>query len=178
VRAQLSEIPAEMEIAIITDLDHASKTISKLSNRWSSIYKRGKLRYDKASDSFSVVWDSDVLLSSAHSEADRGMELSELVLYNGALYTMDDRSGIVYEVVDYKGNPRVFPRYILMEGDGNTDKGFKCEWAAVKDGEMIVGSFGREYTLDDGTIKNYNNNWVKIISPDGRYVCVSVCVGG
>lgn len=54
-----------------------------------------------------------------------------------------------------------------MEGDGNTDKGQKTEWATVKDGKMYVGSFGKEYTNPDGSIKNTNNMWVSIIDKYG-----------
>ena len=36
---------------------------------------------------------------SKHNEAGRGMELSELVTFNGAVLTVDDRSGIVFELV-------------------------------------------------------------------------------
>lgn len=55
-------------------------------------------------------------------------------------------------------------------GDGNTDKGFKSEWATVKDGKLVVGSFGKEFTDSKGHIVNTNNNWVKVISNSGRYV--------
>jgi soluble calcium-activated nucleotidase 1 len=54
-----------------------------------------------------------------------------------------------------------------MEGDGETDKGFKCEWMTVKDDKLYVGSFGKEYTNNDGSVKNRNNNWVKTIDADG-----------
>jgi hypothetical protein len=28
----------------------------------------------------------------------------------------------------------------------STDKGMKLEWATVKDGRLVLGSFGKEYT--------------------------------
>lgn len=102
------------------------------------------------------------------------MELSELIKYDGKLYTCDDRSGILFEVVGYDpstpGGPQpvAYPRHIMMEGSGDTDKGFKCEWMAEKDGLMLVGSFGKEYTNNDGKILNRNNMWVKVFTPDGR----------
>ena len=34
---------------------------------------------------------------------------------------------------------------------------------------MYVGSFGKEYTGNDGSIVNTNNNWVKVIDQGGRY---------
>ena len=137
---------------------------------------QGTLVHDAAANSFSVEWSRDpsVTLSSGHGEEGRGMELSELQLWNGRMYTGDDRTGIVYEIVDYStANAHVVPRYIFMEGDGETEKGFKTEWVTVKDNKLIVASFGKEYANADGTIKNFNNNWVAIIDSEGR--CVSVC---
>ena len=91
------------------------------------------------------------------------MELSELIKFNGRMLTCDDRSGIVFEVMDFDSStPYTVPRHIMMEGDGNTDKGFKCEWMAVKDNHLYIGSFGKEYTNPDGSLKNKNNNWVMV----------------
>jgi soluble calcium-activated nucleotidase 1 len=116
-----------------------------------------------------VEWLGTAELSSGHGEEGRGMELSELIMWNNRLYTMDDRSGIVYEILDFSTpQARVVPRYVLMEGDGNTDKGFKGEWGTVKDGNLIISSFGKEYANSDGTIKNLNNNWIAEITPEGR----------
>ena len=58
-------------------------------------------------------------------------------------------------------------RYILPEGDGLVDKGMKLEWATIKDGSLVVGSFGKEYTDDEGRIVNTNNNWVITIDENG-----------
>jgi len=102
------------------------------------------------------------------------MELSELLKYDGRLFTCDDRSGILFEVVGFDPRqpggpaPVAYPRHIMMEGSGDTDKGFKCEWMAQKDGLMLVGSFGKEYTDSEGKVVNRNNLWVKVFTPDGR----------
>lgn len=58
-------------------------------------------------------------------------------------------------------------RYILPEGDGLLDKGMKLEWATEKDGSLIVGSFGKEFTDNQGRVVNTNNNWVITIDPSG-----------
>lgn len=111
-----------------------------------------------------------------HNEAGRGAELSELVLFKNKLYTFDDRTGIMFELQNYhssnptslKGKaPTLVPRGLFMEGDGSTDKGMKVEWATVKDGLMWVGSFGKEYTANDGSVLNINNLWVKVMSERG-----------
>lgn len=56
----------------------------------------------------------------------------------------------------------------MPEGDGNTDKGMKLEWATVKDGRLVMGSIGKEYTDRSGAITGYNNNWVDFIDPHGE----------
>ena len=86
-------------------------------------------------------------------------------------YTGDDRTGILYEILKYgTAEATVVPRNIFMEGNGDTDKGFKTEWAAVKGDELVVASFGKEYANSDGTIKNVNNNWVVVVDKQGRWV--------
>jgi soluble calcium-activated nucleotidase 1 len=56
---------------------------------------------------------------------------------------------------------------VLLRGDGTKKgKGLKCEWAAVKDGKMFVGSTGKERTNDDGTIAHMGEMWVKIVDAD------------
>ena len=47
------------------------------------------------------------------------MELSELVVFNARVFTVDDRTGIVYEVL----NNKVVPWAILSDGDGKQTKG-------------------------------------------------------
>jgi len=102
------------------------------------------------------------------NEAGRGMELSELVYYNNMLLTCDDRSGIIFEVRE----DAVLPRYILGNGDGNVDKGFKCEWMTVKDGLLYVGSTGKEWTNEQGVVLNHDPLWVKVIDARGHITSV------
>lgn len=47
------------------------------------------------------------------------MELSELVVFNGHLYSVDDHTGVVYRIVDNRAVPWV----ILPDGDGTVSKG-------------------------------------------------------
>jgi hypothetical protein len=109
-----------------------------------------------------------------HNEAGRGCELSELVLFQGKMMTFDDRTGIMFEILNYDDSsgtgelePFVVPRQLFMEGDGLTDKGMKVEWATVKDNLLYVGSFGKEYTNNDGSIAHSNNLWTKVLTKDG-----------
>lgn len=58
----------------------------------------------------------------------RGMELSELVHWKGKLYSFDDRTGIVFEILP---SLKVIPKHILMEGNGDENKGQKTEWVIL-----------------------------------------------
>lgn len=64
--------------------------------------------------SIQVNMGSNGLITSA-----AGMELSELVAFNGHLYSVDDRTGVVYRI---QGS-RVIPWVILPDGDGSVSKG-------------------------------------------------------
>ena len=149
-------------LAIVSDRDKQSRVEEEAKGMWQSVMKKAFLKRE-TDGSFSIEWAADVVLYTKVSEAGRGMELSALTSFNNHLYAFDDRTGLVFEVM----NNRAVPRFILMEGDGNTDKGQKTEWATVKDGKMYVGSFGKEYTNPDGTIKNTNNMWVSVIDRNG-----------
>ena len=54
-----------------------------------------------------------------------------------------------------------------MDGNGQTNKGFKCEWSTVKDGILYVGSTGKEWTRD-GVVLNNNPQWIKNIDAHGK----------
>lgn len=105
-------------IAVIADLDTSSSSEKKLT--WFSYMHRGYLSVSESGDKVAVEWDADkVVLESHLSEKGRGMELSELVAFNGKLYTVDDRTGIVYRIDGDKAIPWV----ILTDGDGSVAKG-------------------------------------------------------
>ena len=63
-------------------------------SKWVSYLKTGCLTLG-SDGKLSISWDPKVTtLFSRISEKGRGAELSELVVFNGKLYTVDDRSGI------------------------------------------------------------------------------------
>lgn len=151
-------------IAVVSDSDVHSKLRAE-PNVWMSQLQKGYLIWDPSSNSVRIRWDSStILLKSSLNHAGRGMELSELVVFNGKLYTMDDRTGVVYEIV---GN-EVVPWVILPDGDGKTSKGFKSEWATVKNEELIVGGFGKEWTNPSGKVINFNPQWIKTVTSIGE----------
>lgn len=67
------------------------------------------------------------------------MELSDLVVFDGRLLTIDDRTGIVYELKDKKA----IPWLLLNDGPGNVTKGIKGEWMTVRDDRLYVGGLGK-----------------------------------
>jgi len=148
-------------ICVVADKDKASKN----GNSWESTLLNGILTRDEHGR-YSISWDESIHLKSKMNEDGRGMELSDLAYFNGKLYTFDDRTGIVFEV-DIQGK-QVIPQHILMDGNGRSGKGFKCEWAAVKDDVMYVGGLGKEWTNSEGAVVSRDPQWVKTIDTEGR----------
>ncbi|KAM6118805.1 LOW QUALITY PROTEIN: soluble calcium-activated nucleotidase 1 [Phoenicopterus ruber ruber] len=149
-------------IGVIADLDTQSQGSEK--HTWFSYLKKGYLVLSDSGDSVTVEWDKDESVLQSHlAEKGRGMELSELVVFNGKLYTVDDRTGVVYQI---EGN-KVVPWVILPDGDGTVGKGFKAEWLAVKDEHLYVGGLGKEWTTTTGEVVNENPEWVKVIGYKG-----------
>lgn len=105
-------------IGVIADLDTNSLSDKKLT--WFSYMLKGYLLVSESGDTVAVEWDQDrVVLESHLAEKGRGMELSELVVFNGKLYSVDDRTGVVYNIDGLKAVPWV----ILPDGDGSVSKG-------------------------------------------------------
>ncbi|KAJ8345858.1 hypothetical protein SKAU_G00300510 [Synaphobranchus kaupii] len=145
-------------IGVIADLDTASHGTK--GHTWFSYLRRGHLLVSDSGDQVAVEWDQErVVLESHLSEKGRGMELSELVAFNGHLYSVDDRTGVVYRIEGSK----VVPWVILPDGDGSVSKGFKAEWLAVKDEHLYVGGLGKEWTTTTGEFVNDNPEWVKVV---------------
>ncbi|CAH1795244.1 unnamed protein product [Owenia fusiformis] len=153
----------EFRIGIITDLDTDSR-VSKDKNTWISYLRYGSLTHDSARKRVTIQWDkAPVTLRSTLSQGGRGMELSELIVFNGKLYTVDDRTGMVYHI----NGEVIVPWVVLSDGDGSVNKGFKAEWAAVKNEILYVGGLGKEWTTTDGIVQNINPMYVKSIGPYG-----------
>lgn len=152
-------------IAVVADLDAKSKVEINGQKFWRSYMKIGYLTYGRNVEKISIKWNSEppLALESSFSLKDRGMELSELVTFNGRLLSFDDRTGLVYELLDNKA----IPWLILMDGDGKNSKGFKAEWATVKDRMLYVGSMGKEWTNGGGEFLNNNPMFVKRITTAG-----------
>uniref|UniRef100_A0A8V1AH39 Calcium activated nucleotidase 1 n=1 Tax=Gallus gallus TaxID=9031 RepID=A0A8V1AH39_CHICK len=149
-------------IGVIADLDTQSRGSEE--HTWFSYLKKGYLVLSASGDSVTVEWDKEESVLQSHlAEKGRGMELSELVVFNGKLYSVDDRTGVVYQI---EGNKAV-PWVILSDGDGTVGKGFKAEWLAVKDEHLYVGGLGKEWTTTTGEVVNENPEWVKVVGYKG-----------
>jgi len=152
-------------IGLIADLDKDSKHPTT-KNKWRSFYKRGYLSYNSVTQSIVVSFDKDeaIEIDGGYALNGRGMELSELVTFNGHVLTFDDRTGLVFDIVGEK----VVPWVILMDDDGHSSKGFKSEWATVKDEILYVGSMGKEWTTSAGEFESYDPMFVKAITMTGE----------
>lgn len=154
-------------IAMIADLDTSSKFVkSDGSTTWRSYLKKGYLTYTTSKNEIQISWDdgAPITLESAFALKGRGMELSELVTFNGRLLSFDDRTGLIYTI----NNDKAIPWVILLDGDGHNTKGFKAEWATVKEHILYVGSMGKEWTTSMGGYENNNPMYVKAITPTGE----------
>lgn len=74
------------------------------------------------------------------------MELSELVAFNGHLYTVDDHTGVVYRI---EGNQAI-PWVILPDGDGTVSKG--------QSSGDVKSYVGKNYNFKLSYNNNNNNN--------------------
>ncbi|KAG8293099.1 Soluble calcium-activated nucleotidase 1 [Homalodisca vitripennis] len=109
-------------IGLINDAD----VTSKVSNgTWASQFKTGYLEWrPKAGKAGEVVFEWDegepVKFTTHFGYEGRGMELSDLIVYDGRLLTFDDRTGLVYEL-DLE-TKKAIPWIYLGAGNGKTVK--------------------------------------------------------
>ena len=80
-------------ITAVADLDKRSKVGS---DGWYSVLKPGVLKVDKFGG-YGIKWGEEIRVTTKHNEKGRGMELSELTVYDGRLLSFGDRTGIVFE---------------------------------------------------------------------------------
>ncbi|RHY03321.1 hypothetical protein DYB25_011156 [Aphanomyces astaci] len=177
-------LPDRFELGFVADLDKASKVSDSKKPLFQSYFQKAILqRHDRPDTSsvadssaaaqfeYSVTWKDMATFSTTLNEAGRGFELSELAWFQGQLHSFDDRTGLVFRLDHFSmrdgpNDMRAVPVAIAMEGNGETTKGQKHEWATVKDGELFMGSIGKEFTAGAQVIHE-NNMWVSILSHNG-----------
>ena len=156
----------EYRLAIITDEDKSSRIeLDDGRLAWQSTIRYDRLiREPNPSGShqryrLEAIPESEggeVRLTSLMAEGGRGAEFSELIQFGKRLLVFDDRTGLVCEIRD---GHQLVPRQILMTGSGDESfKGFKSEWATLKDNQVIVGSHG----------KSRPEEWIKQLDRDYR----------
>jgi soluble calcium-activated nucleotidase 1 len=158
--------------AAVTDMDQLSRVADSKKPLFQSSLLPGTITRDPETNRYSIKFEDTRSLISSHNEAGRGMELSELTIFQNRLLSFDDRTGTVFEILnkDKGKDSYVVPRFVITEGSGDTDKGMKWEWATVKDGDLYMGSMGKEYTNPDGSIANTNNLWIAILTSRGELI--------
>lgn len=161
----------QFRFAAVTDLDQLSLMKDEKKMTYRSVLLPGIITRNPETNKYTIEFEATRTLKTQHNEAGRGAEFSELSIFNGRLLTFDDRTGDVFEILNSKDGKKSFvaPRYVITEGEGDTDKGMKWEWSTVKDGELYMGSMGKEYTNPDGSIANVNNLWVTIMNTSGEF---------
>ncbi|OAF65825.1 hypothetical protein A3Q56_06465 [Intoshia linei] len=179
---EYTESLEHLRFVMITDNDKRSKEVDKDGKFiWISHLQYATLTVNpyQWSENLSIsIYKNTTRLSSYLNYKGRGMELSDILTFNNDLITFDDKTGIIYKIKDFES---VVPLYILTTEDEmqrNISKcaickkcvsvtfskqSFKAEWATVKDNVLYVGSVGREYTNDDGSIRNRNNRLMQIL---------------
>ena len=163
-----------LRIAVVADLDKKSAVSNgkKSVSTWKSYLRRGWLILSEGNENARVEWDKRAItLTSRVSEGGRGMELSDLVFYNGRLLAVDDRTGVVFQFPAFDCHSctemKAVPWSILSDGPGTVTKGFKAEWMTVKEGHLFVGGLGKPWTTLTGEYENDHPQWVKKIGPNG-----------
>ncbi|GAU95727.1 hypothetical protein RvY_07299-2 [Ramazzottius varieornatus] len=181
----------QFRLSIIADLDRKSRDAND-SSTFNSYLKSGRFTIQPEWKGASIVWNDNSTVStgvgtenktidpdssqtmyygaggrinSQFAFGNRGMELSSLVTFNGKLYACEDRTGIIFQIVDHK----VIPWVILADGNGTRPRGFKCEWTIVRDEHLYVGSHSADikHIHRDGPSVEAGQRWVKKISKEG-----------
>jgi soluble calcium-activated nucleotidase 1 len=164
----------KLRIATVADLDKESavRNSEKGVSSWRSYLRRGWLILSKDNENARVEWDPQpISLTSRVSEGGRGMELSELIFYNGKLLAVDDRTGIIFQLPEFSCHTcteiKAVSWSILSDGPGSVGKGFKAEWMTIKDSHVLVGGLGKPWTTVTGEYQNDHPQWIKKIGPNG-----------
>jgi soluble calcium-activated nucleotidase 1 len=162
------------KFAAIADLDTLSKVVDAPKPTFRADLLAGVLHRSSGDedDKYTVSFEGTTPreLTTRQNEGGRGAEYSELTLFDDRLLTFDDRTGAVVELLNTADGRSTFPvsRYILMEGNGDTSKGMKWEWATVKDDELYIGGIGKEMQLSNGDVDTEDAMWIAIIGKNGQ----------
>lgn len=96
-------------VHMIADLDHGSRVGDEKKPAYKSELLSGKLTVDNVATNkvaVNIDWfvKEPLEIVGKFAEEGRGMELSELVMFNDSLFAFDDRTGIIYELLARSGD--------------------------------------------------------------------------
>lgn len=151
----------KFKIVVIADPDKASRN----EDQYYSNLIYGSLILDDYDETAKVTFPTKPEnIKSGYSLSGRGMELSDIIVFDGNVLTVDDRTGIVFKVTP---THKMVPWQILSDGDGLNEKGFKAEWMTVKDNYLYVGGLGKEWADSHGKVYHRNPEYIKKIHFSG-----------
>jgi soluble calcium-activated nucleotidase 1 len=144
---------------LVSDRDLLSKHDTEF--KWTAFLQHGTVTR-LAPDRYQLAFGPLETVSSLFGYKNRGMELSEVVVFDDRLFAMCDISGIVYELDLATRSVTIFSQH-MFPGEGLTNRPFKIEWATTKDGELLLGSLGKEWVQDERII-GYGPQYIKRLS--------------
>jgi hypothetical protein len=111
----------------VTDLDQLSHFTDGDKHKYRSHLLPGTITRNPETNQYSITTEEAREVVTGHNEAGRGAEFSELQIFNNRLLTFDDRTGGVFEIRNKPDGKSSFvvPRFVVTEGEGDTDKGMK-----------------------------------------------------
>ncbi|CAJ0590935.1 unnamed protein product [Cylicocyclus nassatus] len=151
--AETPKDPIAFDLIVITDSDTKAGIGTY---QWEAVKRRGTLFLSPDWQEAQVKWmsNSDVHIKSLYSYNGRGMEMSDLVKFDGHILAPDDKTGIIFAIE----NDKAVPWVILSSGPGNSTKGMKIEWLTLKNSTLYAGG----QALDE------DNMWIKTITKSGE----------
>ncbi|CAJ0603381.1 unnamed protein product [Cylicocyclus nassatus] len=148
-------------------MDKKAKAAAK--DEWKAITREGNLTLRK-NLTIDIKWENETLdhqLIGYLNYKGRAMEMSDIVEFNNRLLTVDDKTGLVYDITKRKG--KAIPWLFLNSGPGNTTSGMKVEWLTEKDGLLYAGGHGSEYrNTSTGQVTSMDPMWIKTITKTGE----------
>nr|ANW11470.1 LolApy [Bichromomyia olmeca] len=153
---------------LIADMD--KKAISKSDpTTFNSDLKIDELQHNTKTDKYTyVISRVKKPVTTRFAYKGRGAELSEIVVFKNRLYTFDDKSGITFRLTK---DGELHPWVILANGNGDSQEGYKAEWATKKGDAIYVGSTGVVFRDRSGKLST-KALWIKKISKDGAVTSI------
>uniref|UniRef100_A0A914YAE0 Apyrase n=1 Tax=Panagrolaimus superbus TaxID=310955 RepID=A0A914YAE0_9BILA len=159
----LSDGSTIIPLVTISDMDTNSRDLLHEST-WISTSLRGYVFFNTQNNIYKIVWLAQHNYTYELGYQNRGMELSDLKVFDGNLLSPGDKTGVIYKL----RNNYVVPWVINADGDGENSKPFKAEWMTIKNEELYVGGYGKEFTDQRGNFMDNNPMYVKVISRFGE----------